>query len=679
MGLDSNIFISNVSVDNLKIKLRLYMIDNIKTDVIEDEFKKHNNMAFKLSSELHGVYIFSIEKNGFIGYSDNTCDTIKIDDLTYKFIKNIYFDELNKKDMLNYLRGVLYKKLYRNFISSNGHKFYSKKPNKNNEFIEFKGFNIVYNILSNNKISMSLDINNKFFNSKSLMEEIKDKYRFKEIKNIISNSGAITLYDELRNKMITFNGISEKKPEDIYIDNKNLIDYVKSKYPHIREVYNDQYVFLSNDYSYLSQFLHSTYGSSKIGNKKLLKPFIRYNEINNIIKNYNLDKIDINGNIIYFKKIILNQDNTFVLKKPELLFSNNSGKTSEVFDKLKSGFLIENKIEDVYIYSESNYLDIHKLYDKFKTFSYENYSYVLPENYIPLENNERNLHYQLLNIDNKNSIAIIISDNENIYRNFINAQKDNLAFKGILTKNAEKMICYNGRGIIDNFLLSLYARSGNKPWLLKELNYDDYVFIDVSRGVARYMAYALITNKKSDMEIKKGNPQKGEALNDYNLNNIFNNFIMNNKKSIVYVRDGAISKSELELIKNKYIEYFDNFILIEYKKDVNYRIFNYNKNIMGKPRSGTCIKLDDDNYIIVTTGCKEYNRIPGTPTTKLITIKNLKGNYYDINKILNDIYGMCFLNWVSPNNYFSDPAPIHYMDKLLYDMGSNINRKFIPY
>jgi len=679
MGLDSNIFISDISVDNLKIKLRLYMVDNIKTGVIEDEFKKHNDMASKLSSELHGFYIFSIEKNGFIGYSDNTCDTIKIDDLTYKFIKNIYFNELNKNDVLNYLRKVLYKRLQKDFISSNSHKFYSKKPNKNNEFIEFKGFDIVYNILSTNKISMSLDINNKFFNSKSLMEEIKDKSTFNEIKNIISKSGAITLYDELRNKIIRFNGISEKKPENIYIDNKNLIDYVKSKYPSIKELYNDQYVFLSNDYGYLSQFLHGTYNSSKIRNKKLLKPVIRYNEINNIIRNYNLDKIDINGNAIYFKKIILNQDNTFVLKKPELLFSNNSGKTSEVFDKLKSGFLIESKTENVYIYSESNDLDASKLYNKFKEFSYKNYSYVLPENYMPLETDEKHLYYQLLNIDNRNSIAIIISDNENTYRNFINAQKDNFAFKGILIKNAEKMIDHKGRGIIDNFLLSLYARSGNKPWLLKELNYDDYTFIDVSRGVARYMAYTLIANKEGNMEIKKGNPQKGEALDDYNLNNIFNNFIMNSKKSIIYVRDGSISKSELEIIKNKYIEYFDNFLLIEYKKDVNYRIFNYNKNIIGKPRSGTCIKLDNNNYIIVTTGYKEYNFIPGTPTTKLITIKNLKGNYYDINKILGDIYGMCFLNWVSPNNYFSDPAPIHYMDKLLYDMGNNINRKFIPY
>ncbi len=681
MVLNSNIFISNISTDNLNAKLELYkIINDINEDVIKEDFKKQYSVANRLSSKLDGVYIFSTVQNGFIGYSKKNehNNIITIDNFNLQFIKCIQFSELSNYDKLNFIRNASYKKLSRNFISFNTNNFYFKRPIRNDEYIEFEGFNISYKTAYKNKIAMSLDISNKFLNTKSLMEEIKDESRYIEVKNQLNKYGKITLYDELLEKMITFDRISDKKPKDCYIKDVNIIDYIKSKHPNIKEISPDQPILVSNNYEYLSQFLHSSYDYSKLKNKKLLKPYERYNKINDVIEKYSINKININDYNIYFREIELNQSNTVILQKPDLSFNKGIDNKSHILDHLKSGFFKENRVEEVDIYSELPDSDTKKLYDKFRNFSYDNYHFILPDTYLSLENEKKALHNQLLKMNKPENVGIIISDNENVYREFIKANTNKFAFKGLQIKNAKQMLVYTGRSKIDNFLLSLYARAENKPWLLKDLNYDEYVFIDVGSGVAKYMAYTLINDHKSDMEIKSGNPQKGEALNEYNLSEIIDSFIMKDKKSIIYVRDGSISKSELQVIKDNYIDNFDNFIIIEYQKRVNYRLFDSNNGMIKKPKNGTCIKLNDENYIIVTTGYDEYKNLQGTPATKLITIKNLKGNY-NVNKILNDIFAMCFLNWVSPRNNFADPAPIHYMDKLLNDKGNNINRSFIPY
>ena len=109
-----------------------------------------------------------------------------------------------------------------------------------------------------------------------------------------------------------------------------------------------------------------------------------------------------------------------------------------------------------------------------------------------------------------------------------------------------------------------------------------------------------------------------------------------------------------------------------------YRIFRFENNTIIKPNSGDCIKLDESNYILVNTGSYEYEKSQGTPSTKLITFKQIKGNL-NKKKILEDIHSLCYLNWSAPNHIFSDPAPLHFMDNLLNDYGNGIIRKFIPF
>ncbi len=677
MVIRSNIFISDISVDNLNGTLNLYKADNINNDIIMNDYSKQNSMAYQLSTQLNGIYVFSREQNGFIGSSHNSNNSVETKDFTFKFTKFLNFHELNHHDVLNYFRQILYKKLKvnHNLMNFSTNNFYFRAPINNEKSIKFEGFNIVYKILSNRKIVMSLDISNKFFNSKSLMEEFKDNSKRNEFITNLGKLGKVTLFYELNHgRIINADKLSAKKPLDILIDNQNLIDYIKSTNSNLKNIDNEQYVLESKGYNYLSQFLHNVYDIKTIKNKVMLTPSQRYNKIGSIIKNYNLDKIGVDNDTISFNEMELDQSN-IPLKKPELLFNNKVGKKSQILENLKSGFCSTKYIKNLYIYSDLDNRETNLLYNKFAHFSSDNYRYVLPVTYNNLENTPNELRNQLQKINPDENAVIVITHKEAIYKQFANTK---LVFKALYPENAKKMLKYNSRSMIDNFLLSLYARLNCKPWLLKELNYNNYVFSDVSRGVAKYMAYTLIRDKNSNMEIIRGQPQKGESLSEDNLGFIFDTFTMENRRSVIYVRDGSISKSEFEMIKNKYIDNFDNIVVMEYQKTVNYRLFSKKDNEITKPKNGTCIGLDENNYVMVTTGYDEYKNLRGTPTTKSIKITILKGSY-NRNKILADLFSMCFLNWVSPLNNFSDPAPIHYMDNLLNDMGKTINRSFIPY
>jgi hypothetical protein len=489
----------------------------------------------------------------------------------------------------------------------------------------------------------------------------------------------IRMFDSLSSRFLYINKVTQTKASEYYFGDNNtcILDYITTNHKYIgkEQIDPEQFILKSNNLAYLPQFLYEVAENDSYSKKDLfLKPYKRYRKINDIVSNFKLTSIKISGLTLNFSPIeATSRFKSFARPNRKFKIADNG-----IFRSLSHGFLITSFLEHIFIYSDLDNKKTQEIYNKIKKFAADKYNFKLPDYYVLLEHEKGSIKNDIIT-SGEDSGIIAISNNDKIYNVFSNILEErHLAFKMLRLDTANNILKPHSDGIIGNFLLSFLLRAGNIPWLLEGLNYHDYLFLDVGRGSANYVGYSFTTDSSGSFTVSPSKPIKGEDLALKDLDNILDKLNFKGD-SLIYIRDGKISKNEMIALDSIQEENnFTNGPLIEYKKAEPYRIFRKYQNRILKPNSGDCIILDKDNYVLVNSGAYEYNAGQGTPSTKLITFKEIKGNL-KIENILQDIHSLCYLNWSTPNHIFSDPAPLHFMDNLLIDAGKGINRSFIPF
>ena len=665
----SNIYISNFKVNEFIKKLYCFKISNVLSSPNKKEI---TNLIHNMEKSQNGVFSYLWDKNIMVGILNKqhinnpiVLDKYKLELIPYESIDAISYQ--NIKDLfLKYFQRTFYGKL----IIDKDH-FYNKNIFYKDDIITLDGFQLKFNTLSNGKMIMVIDYKYK------VLKKIVNQNYIEYIKETLKYRPVIKLFDSLSKRFVFINKITDAKVGDFCIPGYNikLVDYLKNKYAETEPIDANQNVLMSGNYAYSPQFLYYTAGNVDYDKSKFfINTYNRYKKIKGIVKDFNLLTIKINNLNLSFKPF--NTEENFIsFKKPVRRFYKSD---KGINRSLSHGFLRVNPLDHIFIYSDlkSNITD--NIYKLIKNYGKERFNFDLPDKYIPLGHKISDIKKDISSNINNCGI-IVISDNNDIYNEISELIEDKkIAFKMLRLNTAKRMVMQKANGIIENFLISFLLRAENIPWLLTGLNYNNYIFLDVGRGNANYVGYSFINDISGLFSVENSSPIKGEDLEYKDLARILNK-IDNSKKSLIYIRDGNISKNEYNNLNKILKEYgYNEFALVEYKKMEPYRIFRFENNSITKPNSGDCIKLDENNYILVNTGSYEYEKNQGTPSTKLITFKKIDFNLSK-EKILQDIHSLCYLNWSTPNYIFSDPAPLHFMDNLLNDYGKGIIRKFIPY
>lgn len=663
----TNVYISDIDVNDFIKKLNYFKITNILS---KPDNKDILNLLFSMGRKFNGIFSYIWKKNIIIGICKNAVlnENYVMGKYTLELISKPNITAISDSNISDLISKYYKNKLYKKLIID-GDYFYSKNLTEQENILKLNGFQIRNKILDNGKIIISID--HKF-------KALKKVTNATEVAVMKGNKNFITLFDGLSKRFIYITDVTNTKAKDCTFgeERTNLIDYITQKYNFInpKDIDIEQNVVKAGEYTYIPQFLYSPVNNKNTQIRMTEDVYHRFNEIKKQINVFDLIHIKFDDFTINFRSFDIT-NNYIHLSRPKRKYLKSDGR---MLTSLANGFLYKYSLDDIFIYSDLDKNNTRNIYKTLIDYSKKRYDFELPENYIPLDHELQNVKKDILNAGNNIGI-IAISDNDNIYKD-INELIENqkLTFKMMRLNTAQKILKNNSGAIIGNFLISFLLRAGNIPWLLEKLNYNNYTFLDVGRGNANYIGYSFLENNNGKFIVEHSLPIKGEHLSYNDLRTIFNK-LPRNDNTLFYVRDGNISNEEYESIFKILKEHkFESIALIEYKKTEPYRIFRSFEKKIFKPQSGDCIKLDKNNYIIVNTGSDEYNSSLGTPSTKLITFKDVKG---DVNKIgiLNDLHSLCYLNWSTPISVFSDPAPLHYIDNLLNDYGKGIIREFIPY
>ena len=663
----SNIYISNLRINDIIARLYYFKISNILSPPNNKEIK---NLVYNMEKNLDGVFSYLWGKNIIIGILNKQPinNPIAIDKYKLETMPNESIDTINYHNIsdlfLKYFQNTLYGKL----IIDKDH-FYNKNIFYKNDMIILNGFKLKFNALENGKIIMAIDYKYK------VLKKIVNQNYIESIKETLKSKPVVKLFDSLSKRFIFISTVTDTKVGDFCIAQNNikLVDYLMNKYDKTESIDVNQNVLMSGSYAYSPQFIYNTAGNMDYDSSKFfIDTYNRYRKIKDIVKDFNLQSIKIKDLNLNFTPFNI-EENFMSFKKPVRKFLKPD---KDLNRSLSHGFLRVNPLDHSFIYSDLEKAITDNIYELIKNYGKERFNFELPDKYIPLGPEISDIKKDI-SVNAGNCGIIAITNNNDIYNEISQLIEDNkIAFKMLRLETVKRMVKANG--IIGNFLISFLLRAGNIPWLLMNLNYNNYLFLDVGRGNANYVGYSIINDTSGLFSIENSRPIKGEDLEYRDLDYIMKKIDIN-KNSLIYVRDGNISKNEYNAISKIIEEYsYNEFAIVEYKKMEPYRIFRFENNTIIKPNSGDCIKLDENNYILVNTGSYEYEKSQGTPSTKLITFKQIKGNL-NKKKILEDIHSLCYLNWSTPNHIFSDPAPLHFMDNLLNDYGNGIIRKFIPY
>lgn len=667
----SNIYVSDIRLDELIKHLEYFKLEDITSNLSKKDI---SDVLYSLGKSRNGVYSYLWNQNTIAGISNSKFkinEFITINNQTLKSIDYKDMSHINSSNISDLLTKYFRKNLYSKFIEYYNN-FYEKENYAGQDTIILHGFRLDFRISSGDKILMSVDYKYKVL--KSIYNH------FEQITKALNNKDKITIFDSLSYRFVQISKVTKTKAIDYCFGENNihLIDYIVNKYKQVEreKIDKEQSVFMSNkNFAYLPQFLYEVAANDSYDKKELfLTPQERYRKIKFMISRFRLSSIVLPELTLNFSPMeVASRFTNF--RRPQRKFRVNE---KNVFNSMSHGFLKTSFLHHIFIYSDLNRKDTDRLYQILKEYAIIKYNFKLPEDYALFDHNKDSIKKDIAG-GNGNCGIIAISDDDKIYGEISDLVEEKyIAFKMLRLNTANKILQHHSSGIIGNFLISLLVRAGNVPWLLNRLNYANYLFLDVGRGIANYVGYAVIKDGNGYFTVLNSKPIKGEDLNVSDINRIFNRTSLNGN-SLIYIRDGKISESELKALDTiKEENKFTNIALVEYKKNGPYRIFRMKQNRIQKPNSGDCIILDQDNYILVNTGSHEYDQGQGTPSTKLITFREISGNLKR-NEILEDIHSLCYLNWSTPNHVFSDPAPIHYIDNLLNDYGKGINRSFIPF
>lgn len=242
-------------------------------------------------------------------------------------------------------------------------------------------------------------------------------------------------------------------------------------------------------------------------------------------------------------------------------------------------------------------------------------------------------------------------------------------------------ICASRRAyVLENLCAALIAKAGGIPWVLYDhLNYECYAAVDVGRSKAANWALTIVFDRNGRFETKRGELIRGEDLEQEAIAYCVQeaSHYSKEKKDLVLLRDGTVYPQEEEAFSAAVADSpFANCSIVSVKKDVPYRIFRELDGQVLKPNSGDYFVLDNRCVVLCSAGADEYEH--GMPQPIEIEVLTSKGAM-DVLSVARDAFFLTYLNWGSPRQSYSVPAPVRLAHSMASDLAAGVRRAGEPF
>lgn len=263
-------------------------------------------------------------------------------------------------------------------------------------------------------------------------------------------------------------------------------------------------------------------------------------------------------------------------------------------------------------------------------------------------------------MENKIDIAIVISENNPPNKYYFDVKAKLIAHQ-IQSQNIEYKTLSNSYAY-SNIVLGILAKTGNIPFILKDTSYCDYVVgMDIAREKKQKLSGTRNIGAMTSLYLSDGEminykiiheSLDGETMPDNMLEKMYNDTKFRGKK-VIFHRDGLFRGNELNRLKNIAESLNSEFGFIEIIKRNTPRIYLLVDDKIINPPVGTCMKIDDTEYILITSSSPKG-------TVRPIRIKLYNISFDDA---VRSIYNLMCLDYGSIRKP-KIPVTIHYSDKI---------------
>lgn len=642
----------------------------------------------------------------------------------------------SKRALTSLLNKIRFNELRKDFWSTGGHFFYSKKGFDLNEVYPncdltlFRGPFYRYNILNNGRIILSLDSSTHYVSSKPIFAELRSRgsdglnwlrlqidSRKKQLESGRRTFSGLHFFYELYQNDVVIDDVDPRPikeipfPKPIVVNDvecKTVYEYLLRRYsnhPKIRTLDPTQPGLKGGDFTYPPQFLYpnisledvpdeilndETFFADQMGAKygDVQKPArVRWGIIEDYFERYGFGKIDSGS---FSSKMTgplsFSLSNRFPLPKliagdPEPVLP------TQIEQSLRRGLYKRPEIDIVYVYSSMNQEYTSKFYEEMKAISKERYAVTLPHKFIPLEKDIQKMRAQLeKSLSAKTSqekpfFIGIIPEGSDLYERITNICGELQIPSKCVTSYVAERICNGKRFYLRDTLASAFSRAGGIPWILNDkLHYDCYAAVDVGRALMEHWAMGIVYDRDGKFTIRPGRVNVGEDIDRQSMMHCISEAsrYAPSSHSIIYLRDGDVFENEkttFESVIEQFSRYTDAAI-VSVKKSVPYRIFRGGGDDITKPQSGDYYFLDDNNAVLCSAGVDIYQH--GMPKPIVAEVIPVRGNI-NPKYVVEDIFRLAFLNWGSPGRSYSVPAPIRLAHESAYELSMGIRRFGAPF
>jgi len=508
----------------------------------------------------------------------------------------------------------------------------------------FRGPYFRYNVLSDGRITLTIDSKTHYVKSETFLEEInrrgkdlkwfKNELKAKEefYKRLRRKFWGIHFYYTLAQQDIAINDIDARPlskiplKEEVEVGGKlckTVLEFLKAKYGHdplVRAIDETQPGLKSNDLTFAPQFLHKSVDLEEVddlilneqtfymdtrglkGRKDIDRPArLRWDFITKYLQRY-LTYVDVGPFFAKFSEP-MKFPLTNHFDKPRLLVRQEGEPV--IFEDLPmalaKGPYKDPKISSVYFYSalegEEAIYD-KQFYGALRDFAKRRFGASFPTSMLLLDKDLNSVRTYLKKSQEKYRklsgvcLAIVKEDSplhDELIRMFGEYE---LPVQCVTSKTAIEDVCFSRNVYItENICAMMIAKAGGIPWVLyDELNYGCYGAIDIGRTKAEYWAMAVVYNRKGMFETLPGRITIGEGLDVQSIRYCVEEAARyaSDSSDFIFFRHGRIYPNELVAFENVTRESpFKNCAIVSIKtEEVPYRIFREVNGKVIKPLSG---------------------------------------------------------------------------------------------
>lgn len=583
--------------------------------------------------------------------------------------------------------------------------------------ILFRGPRYRYNVLSDERIVLALDVATRYVDSRPYLEYIKssglDSLKReingsrREMKQLGKTFRGVHFFYSLVPMDVGIDGIDPRPISEIPVDSgQSVAEYLDSKHGSQKPrgwLDVNQPGLRRGEFSFAPQFLHKTIPIQDVppnitaehtyytddAPKRNRDPEhtakVRWEKTMDIFEDYGFSSLDLGPRRIEFNQPLeFSASNRFLLPKL-IAASEKAVLPSRIRDEIKKGLYEEAPIKKTYLYSAGGKDVALSFYGALTDYAKNHFGVRIPEKPILLERNLRDMEKQLrtsLDLDPKHAILIAIVDEESDIHDTITniCGRVGVPAKCIATRTVDTVVKRRKQYPLAGYLSSLLTRASCIPWVLaSQLSYDCYVATDVGRAKSENWVMMIVYDKRGKYRIGQTKLTVGESIDRESLARCMEEIktLVPDAESLLYLRDGSVfarERNDFETVVRE--SGIRHSAILAVREITPFRIYRGDRSEIWRPNSGDYYVLDDSNMVLCAAGGDEYEH--GTPSPITVDFIPVVGSI-DKMKALEDVFKLSYLNWASPGRSYSTPAPLRMAHRIARELSLGIERGTVPF